>query len=562
MKRSSTLLVILCSVFLLAASIYFFRTARTWIDRPFPGYLTFENGLVGGFNQFDWTGYKAGLKYHDAVGMEQGSPPDNARDRDYKVQRGKESFHASISPMTFTLFDFLRVFFAPFATGIVYVILAVIIYIVARGAPGIVPFTLFHLGVGYYMLAVFDMQTTYTASPLFFAVFAVLPALMNHFALVYPMMPRSIEKRRWILAVPYIISLLLFIPYCLVFYQRPLEWELWETVVIGYTIVSYLSWIVLLAFRTTQTFEPFAKITAKYLLIGQILAFIIPLTAIVAVFVFQSNLPLNLVAPVTVALPIASLFGLILGNLKKTQLQLVQSEKMASLGQLVAGVAHEINNPTTFIYSNIEPLKQYAAYLSSAVQSDAPPYRGEMQAGDVISDLKSMILNIEEGARRTKEIVADLRMFAHSTDDTTAPVDINAGIEGTLHLLKHEIGDKISVHKAFGNIPKVMANTGQMNQVWMNSLKNAIDAIKDSGEIWIVTKMEDDKVLVEIRDNGCGIPPHILSKIFDPFFTTKPEGMGTGLGLSICQQIVHRWGGKIEISSEKGNGTKVTVTLR
>ncbi|MBI2092050.1 MAG: hypothetical protein HYT75_03540 [Deltaproteobacteria bacterium] len=191
MKKSSTLLIIIAIASLIIASIYFFRTARIWIDKPFPGYLTFENGVMGGFNQFDWQGYEAGFKYHDIL--------------------SKEDL-TKAAPMVFAVRDFLRVFFMPFATGIIYLILSLIIYIVARGSPGITPFVLFHLGISYYLLSVFDLLTTYTASWLFLLNFALIPAYMSHFALIFPNPQHAAKKNLLLVILPYIISLTLFIP--------------------------------------------------------------------------------------------------------------------------------------------------------------------------------------------------------------------------------------------------------------------------------------------------------------------------------------------------------------
>ncbi|MFH1653409.1 MAG: ATP-binding protein [Pseudomonadota bacterium] len=553
MKNINSLAVLIISCLLILLSIYFFRSAKSMISEPFPGFLTFENKIVGAFNQFNWTGYDAGLTYHDHINK-------IGEDR-YIITSGDKVRFATIAPMTFTISDFLKTFFLSFSTGILFLISGCVIYFLFRGMQGALPFTLFYLGISFYMISSFDLHTRYTASWLFMAVFTLIPAFMTHFALVYPTLPRQFEKKRWIVALPYLLSAMIYIPYCVSFYFYPTSWPTFEILAVIYAVLSYLFWLLMLGWRMNNADRAFANITAKYLLIGQLLAFMVPLTVMIAIFLFRMKMPLNLVAPVTILLPIASLFGLVLGNLKKTQLQLVQSEKMASLGQLVAGVAHEINNPTTFIYSNIEPLKNYTAYLETIVPFDAPKYKDEMASHEVIADLKSMISNIEEGAIRTKEIVADLRHFAHSTDDVVADVDLVEGIESTIHLLKHETNERISVHKEFRNLPKISANAGQINQVWMNILKNSIDAIDGEGDIWIKTSAEEGNVCVEIKDSGRGIPENILPKIFDPFFTTKDQGEGIGLGLSISHQIVSKHGGKIDVSSKIGEGTTFRVSL-
>lgn len=539
------------------ASVFFFREAKDVIGKPFSGFLTFENRMVGAFSGFDWPGYEAGLRYHDIVLSTQVS----GTSRRYEIQRNSEATAVEVAGGTFELKDFLVAFFAPYASGMAYVLLSIVLLVVGRRMRGIVPFVCFNLGIAYYLLASFDFHFSHHASWLFLLIFAALPAFMSHFALVFPEEPAAVRRRPWIVLVPYLFSAALYFPYVTSFYRDPASWILWERVVVAYVILSYLFWIAMLAFGARRAVHETGRIAATYLLFGQLIAFLIPLTASVAIFLFGRNVPLNLIAPVTVVLPIASLFGIVLGNLRAAQLTLVQSEKMASLGNLVAGVAHEINNPTTFIYSNLPMLREYVGYLKGAIRADAVPYRGEMKAPEVAEDLGRMVETIADGAGRIKAIVGDLRRFGHSQDDVAGRIEIRPGIESTANLLAHDLKERITLHL---DVPKdlaITANGGQMGQVWMNLLSNALDAIEGEGNVWVHGTVDRGCVRVSVRDDGRGIPAKMLSRIFDPFFTTKPEGKGTGLGLAICQQIVHRWGGEITVHSEKGHGTAIEVSF-
>ncbi|PIU55757.1 MAG: hypothetical protein COS89_06715 [Deltaproteobacteria bacterium CG07_land_8_20_14_0_80_38_7] len=327
----------------------------------------------------------------------------------------------------------------------------------------------------------------------------------------------------------------------------------------AYAVLSYLFWIIKLAINSKSAIRETDRIAGVYLLFGQVIAFLIPLSAAIAIFIFEKNLPLNYIAPITVVLPVASLVGIILGNLRNTQLKLVQTEKMASLGHLIAGVAHEINNPTTFIYSNLSILREYVSYIKNVTKPDAPKFKNEISSKEVLTDLSLLIDNVSEGATRIKNIVTDLRRFGHSQDDVITKVDIKAGIESTLNLLQHEIKEGIAVHLDVDQNIFVTGNSGQLNQVWMNLFTNAIHGMDKKGHLWIIGYEDAKKVYIKIRDDGKGISKDTMNHIFEPFFTTKPEGQGTGLGLSICQQIIHRWKGEIIINSEQEAGTTVQV---
>lgn len=268
-------------------------------------------------------------------------------------------------------------------------------------------------------------------------------------------------------------------------------------------------------------------------------------------------------------------------ELKETQSKLVHSAKMISLGQLVAGVAHELNNPIGFIYSNMSHLKDYSDKLLTLVKtaSNQPEklksLSEEYELNYIEQDLPKLIQSCEDGARRTRDIVIGLRNFSRLEKANLKEVDIHECIEATLELLSGEIKNKVQINKQFEKVPNISCFVTQINQVLMNLLSNAVQAVKSDGQIWIATqaikrgrkKPESDQtykadgIMITIQDNGSGIAEKNLEKIFDPFFTTKDVGQGTGLGLSISYGIIHEHGGDIYVKSEVGVGTEFTVYL-
>jgi signal transduction histidine kinase len=243
-------------------------------------------------------------------------------------------------------------------------------------------------------------------------------------------------------------------------------------------------------------------------------------------------------------------------TLESTQAQLVQSEKMASLGVLVAGVAHEINNPVSFIVNNAAPLEEVLAELRE-VMARHP----EIPVGEALEDATLAARLMAEGAERTARIVADLRAFSRLSDAETGLVDLREGIVVSQRLLRQRWADRIVMHLDLDDLPPVDGASGALNQVFMNLLANACDAVSDTGNVWITGRHEPPWVHVDVRDDGSGIDPAHLSRIFDPFFTTKPQGLGTGLGLAIAHGIVTNHGGRITVTSTPGVGTTMTVTL-
>ena len=255
-------------------------------------------------------------------------------------------------------------------------------------------------------------------------------------------------------------------------------------------------------------------------------------------------------------------------EIRDTQAKLVHTAKMASLGQLVAGVAHELNNPIGFIYSNMTHLREYSQKLMHLIDTaekhpeNLQKEKAKADLAYIEKDLPKLISSCEDGARRTRDIVLGLRNFSRLDESQFKRVDIHEGLENTLNLLTGELKNRIKVVKKFDKLPKVNCYPSQLNQVFMNVLSNAAQAIENEGEIHISTrKLPDDRVEVSIRDTGKGMNRATLEKIFDPFFTTKGLGSGTGLGLSISYGVIQKHGGDILVSSEIGKGTEFRIIL-
>lgn len=260
-------------------------------------------------------------------------------------------------------------------------------------------------------------------------------------------------------------------------------------------------------------------------------------------------------------------------ELKQSQEQLIQSEKMASLGQLVAGIAHEINNPLGFVKSNMENLQTFTTKLLSLVDSldntllpEETETKLKKQKEEIKYDyLKNRLEDIIErtvvGVNRMKEIIQDLKTFSRLDSAEFIETDINSSIDIVLGLLVHEFKDKIEIKKTYTSLPPVECYSAKLNQVFMNLLINACQAIEEKGEIAIKTAHKNGMVSIEIRDTGKGISKESMEKIFDPFYTTKPVGQGTGLGLSISYKIINAHNGEITVNSEKGKGAAFKITI-
>ncbi len=276
-----------------------------------------------------------------------------------------------------------------------------------------------------------------------------------------------------------------------------------------------------------------------------------------------------------------------LARLQETQSQILQSEKMASIGQLAAGVAHEINNPVGFVSSNLKTLTDYQQNIGQILSEyrqfidtvssakDSGPDRAEMDTlsariqekeseldiAYILEDIPGLIHESREGLDRIKKIVMDLKNFSHPGEDFLKLADINQNLESTLNIVWNELKYKATITKDYGDLPQVKCYPQQLNQVFMNLLVNAAQAIENQGQIHIITREIGGNVEIVVTDTGQGIAAKNLSRIFDPFFTTKEVGKGTGLGLNVTYNIVKKHHGAIDVRSEPGKGTTFTIRI-
>ena len=263
-------------------------------------------------------------------------------------------------------------------------------------------------------------------------------------------------------------------------------------------------------------------------------------------------------------------------ELQSTQTQLLQQEKMASIGQLAAGVAHEINNPMGFISSNLGTLERYVGRLEefieaqtealkvaapAGVQEALADIRKQLKIDRVLGDIRNLIAESADGAERVRVIVQNLKSFSRLDEAESQETDLHECLESTISIAWNELKYKATLERDYGQLPPVVCQPRQLNQVFLNLLINASHAIDKQGVIRVRTWPEGDRACIAISDTGCGIPAEIRSRIFEPFFTTKEVGKGTGLGLSISYDIVKKHNGTIEVDSTAGQGTTFTIRL-
>lgn len=259
----------------------------------------------------------------------------------------------------------------------------------------------------------------------------------------------------------------------------------------------------------------------------------------------------------------------LLRKLETANSQLLQSEKMAAIGQLAAGVAHEINNPIGYVFSNLKTLDGYVRDMLKIIDAvdgasnldELRLLKRNLEYDYIRGDVAALINESEDGIDRVKRIISALKDFSHIDEDEFRPADLHRGLDTTLNVVNNELKYKAEVIKEYGELPEVECIASQINQVAMNLLVNAAHAIEQFGRITLRTGCDDHWAWIEVEDNGKGIEAKLLNRIFEPFFTTKPVGKGTGLGLALSYNIVQKHNGHIEVHSELGVGTRFRIRL-
>lgn len=269
-----------------------------------------------------------------------------------------------------------------------------------------------------------------------------------------------------------------------------------------------------------------------------------------------------------------------LNDLKQAQAQLVESEKMASLGQLTAGIAHEINNPINFVTSNVKPLQRdinelytlqeqtesYLADNADAIQH-VMKLKQDMDYDYIKTEINFLLKGIHEGSSRTAEIVKGLRIFSRVDEDDIKLADINEGLDSTIIIVNNQLNNKIAIEKRYADLPLIDCFPGKLNQVFLNLISNGIYAVKqkfggeEGGKLSITTELSEKDVIITIHDNGTGMTETTKNKLFEPFFTTKPVGEGTGLGLSIAYNTIKKHNGTLTVQTALGEGTSFIITI-
>jgi len=267
--------------------------------------------------------------------------------------------------------------------------------------------------------------------------------------------------------------------------------------------------------------------------------------------------------------------------LEDAQDQVIQTEKLASIGQMAAGVAHEINNPVAFVLSNLGSLESYVAQMLDltdacvaaddssagiktqvAARAHALDLRNRIDLGFLRADIAALIAESHDGLARVRAIVQDLKSFARgSSDEVWEMADLHAALDSTLNIVRNEVKYKADIETHYGALPEVEVLPSRLNQVFLNVLVNAAQSIPKKGHITITTGVKGEEAWVRIEDDGTGISKENQARIFEPFFTTKPVGEGTGLGLSVSNSIVRKHGGRIEVDSEIGRGSRFTICI-
>ncbi|MFH1016913.1 MAG: ATP-binding protein [Pseudomonadota bacterium] len=572
------------------------RGALETVQMPFAGILPYANLYVGAFTQPHWSGGENRLRLHDRVVALDGEPVPDSRAFLEKVAwaeeegrpamnatiaRGHERFQSHLDVGRLDPKDIFLIFGPLFITGLAFFLIGALAFVIRPLPPGVLSFWIYCLTAGTYLLTAYDFHTTYRFIPILLTAFAFIPASVVHLAFTFPRPIVEPKVSRVTLLAPYLMSALLLVGYLLFFERDPRTWAVFESSFFFYLSLAYLGWLGNMLYRALRDRDVRIREQCRVILVALIPAFGTIFVLGWMVFVFGSTVPLTTAVPFAILFPLAVLYGMLRRNLflvdhlearvrertealQRTQSELGEAKKMAAVGVLAAGTAHEIGNAMNLISSNLPVLRRYAERLLSLAENDAAPaeiprLKTEMDFDYVRSDLPDLLGNLEKGSERAIRIVQDLKSFARPPSAKKEALDLGSLVESTLRLLKPELKERIEVEKDIGEVPSIVGSRDQLQQVIVNLLLNAVQAIEGTGTIRVELHSAADHLILSVRDSGRGIPKELLSRVFEPFFTTKQSG--TGMGLSVSYGIVKDHGGTLRLESEMGHGTNAVMEL-
>ncbi len=443
----------------------------------------------------------------------------------------------------------------PAITGLSVVILGIILFYYLYPRIGLFPLLGFHFLLGNFFILLPEIQITHHFAYLGMLFFLFIPPTMIHFAWLLSEMLVEVRKKYLLLILPYIFSGLLIFPYLYSFHHHPQRWIWFNYFLCLYLGLAYLFWIFHLLKILKRPHFSLDRAVAKSILVGQSIGFILPCAVVGSMILAGVPFPLHRMIPAVLLFPISLLFGVIRAKGQQMQTYLVQSEKRTTFGNLLSGLSHEIKNPLTFIYSNIEPLREYLDKVKTGVSPANP------DAANSLHEIQKIIDNIETGVGNVKDLIDNFQTLPFQRSGQKEEIDLSELLEQCLEILSPKWKDKVQLKKRYETLPKIKGYRLELSQVFTNLLSNAFDASPEEGVVQLSTHKAVGGVKVVIRDFGKGIPKEHLDKIFDPFFTTKAQGKGMGLGLSIVLQKVKNHKGTMEVKSEVDQGTEFLIFL-
>jgi signal transduction histidine kinase len=441
----------------------------------------------------------------------------------------------------------------PILSGLLLALSGIWNYFYLFPKPGLRPLLLFFFFAGSFLSLYPAWNSCQALAYLALLCLALLPPTLNHSTLFLSEVFVDQKKIKLLYVLPYIISGILIFPYYYFFIVQSPHRAIFTSAYLLLLVLAYLFWIGRLLKIIKNPHLELDRLQARHLLKGQINGWILPCIVLSALFLGGIRLSIGFLSPFFLLFPVSLLMGLIPSQRQQRDTYIVQSEKRSTFSNLTAGLAHELNNPMTFIHSNLEPIREHLAKLKEYFPEP------DEKVGKIFGKLDRMLNHVEDGVERTRALIDNFRQFPNQRTEQKEAVELQEILEESIKLLGHKWRDKVQIDKKYETIPRIQGYRTELVQVFTNLLSNAFDAVGESGKVAVSTKKGAGGVKVSISNTGEGIPIADIGKIFDPFYTTKKQGKGTGLGLSIALQLTMNNKGSIEVKSKAEEGTEFIV---